>query len=407
MLCRFWQSGTCRYGEECRFSHGTPGKGPPVSQTVSVCPYFLSGSCRFGDSCRNSHAWDEPSFKEKGKWKGWKGWKGEGKWKGKGKGEREDSAEKQLTGPHLGKGSELLKVWSMPDDLGHDDGIETAILLHDRLCTGGSDQKLKLWRGEVVDGVVTLMEDNNVELVAAVTALCFHAESSWLFCGLADGQIKAYRQEPSAECTLTAHAGAITSLLVHASILLSGSRDATVRAWRHDGTCFACLATLPSSMGQVLALCVQGGLWLGAEQGVVLVTLETFQPATTIQLSAPVVDLICFENYIIVALADGVVKVFDSCGKEMCSHGPLGEHTTNTAVTLVRHPAGKMTLLCGQAFGYVTAYDMPDFSPRGTFCTGYGMDVTSIVDMGANSLFITCGLGGDVIVWRWRDRSLN
>lgn len=51
-----------------------------------------------------------------------------------------------------------------------------------------------------------------------------------------------------------------------------------------------------------------------------------------------------------------------------------------------------------------TVYDVPDFRPRGTFTTGYDGDVTAIVDMG-NGIFITCGLAGDVVIWRWDGRA--
>ena len=98
-----------------------------------------------------------------------------------------------------------------------------------------------------------------------------------------------------------------------------------------------------------------------------------------------------------------VVKVFDGTGAERHSHGPVGEHTTNTAVALLQHPHdGVMILLCGQELGYVTAYEVPEFRPRGTFTTGYQGDVTAIVDMGASGMFATCSFSGDVHLWQWQ-----
>lgn len=126
------------------------------------------------------------------------------------------------------------------------------------------------------------------------------------------------------------------------------------------------------------------------------------QAAGTITSTSQVVGFLSYEKCIIVGYANGVVKVFDASGNETFSHGPLGEHTTNTAVALMRHLGnGKTMLLCGQELGYVTAYDLPEFAPRGTFSTGYQGDVSAIVDMGADGLFVTCGLSGDVTIWKW------
>merc|ERR1719198_2198530 len=104
----------------------------------------------------------------------------------------------------------------MPEDQGHDDGISTAIAMTDRLCTAGRDQRLLLWQGgqnPSGEGLI-LQQDNEVGFDAPVTALLFHAESKWLFCGLASGLIKAYRQEPLGEAQMQGHTAPVTSLLI-------------------------------------------------------------------------------------------------------------------------------------------------------------------------------------------------
>merc|ERR1712070_1037369 len=98
---------------------------------------------------------------------------------------------------------------------------------------------------------------------------------------------------------------------------------------------------------------------------------------------------------------DGSVNIYDAGTGQRFSKGTLGEHTTNTAAAIVKHPSGKAILLCGQATGRVTAYDLPDITPRNTFVTGHEDSVTSIADMGADGLFTTCGLSGGVVIWRW------
>merc|ERR1712048_1144230 len=130
--------------------------------------------------------------------------------------------------------------------------------------------------------------------------------------------------------------------------------------------------------------------------------LQIMQSAGTVASSERVLCLLAFEGHVVVAYRNGVIKAFNPEGVETFSHGPLGHHNTNTAVALMRHPdGGKAILLCGQKLGYVTVYDLPEFRPRGTFSTGYDGDVTAILDLEQNGLFATCGLSGDVILWRW------
>merc|ERR1712216_144885 len=170
-----------------------------------------------------------------------------------------------------------------------------------------------------------------------------------------------------------------------------------------EGSGFACAATIESPLGGAQSLlAVNGGLWVGSERGICCINLRSLQVVGNIQSSARVVGLLSYQDCVIAAFADGVVRIFDVNGNEKFKHGPVGEHTTNTAVALQRHPTeGKDMLLCGQELGYVTVYDVPEFRPRGTFCSGYDGDITSIVDMGAGGVFVTCGLAGEVIIWRW------
>lgn len=425
MLCRFWQKGSCHYGDRCRYQHvGSPGpvggipSDMPSGKGMQVCRDFLRGQCSYGASCRYSHSEDFQKggggrgkggfFRSGGQGCGKGGFDGKGSGAYKGLGSMGGSI-KALTGPYLGKGSELLKLWYMPDNMGHDDGIYAACTMGDRICTGSKDGRLLVWTGQRNhQGTLCLVEDNEVEFRSPVTSVLFHADSKWLFCGLFDGQIKAYRQEPFAECTLVGHGEAVTSMLIHESVLLSGSHDGTIRAWQYDAgsASFRCAATVQSPLGQVFKIHVSppGSLWVGSQRGISCVSLETMQPVGNIESPARVVGLAPYQNSIIAAFANGVIKAYDAAGNEQFSHGPLGEHTTNTAIGMMRIPRiGKDILLCGQEFGYVTVYDMPDFKPRGSFTTGYDGDVMAIVDMMADGIFITCGLEGDVVLWRWED----
>merc|ERR1712194_208449 len=168
-------------------------------------------------------------------------------------------------------------------------------------------------------------------------------------------------------------------------------------------------ATIQNTAGSVFALLVQmpGSLWVGSQSGINCLRLQTMQSGGTVASTERVVCLASFETHVLAAYSNGMVKAFDSAGIETFSYGPVGHHISNTAMTLMCHPdGGKPILLCGQKRGVITVYDVPEFRLRGTFSTGYEGDVAAIVDLEQNSMFATCGLSGDVILWRWGSNGL-
>ena len=58
--CKFFQSGSCRFGASCRFQHPSGGlqssnqiqQNTPSSNT---CLYFAQGRCNQGTNCKFSH----------------------------------------------------------------------------------------------------------------------------------------------------------------------------------------------------------------------------------------------------------------------------------------------------------------------------------------------------------------
>lgn len=70
-LCRFFNNGFCKFGEDCNFSHELPASSSvdaavagvasstaivsTESNSTPLCRYFARGKCRYGDSCMFSH----------------------------------------------------------------------------------------------------------------------------------------------------------------------------------------------------------------------------------------------------------------------------------------------------------------------------------------------------------------
>lgn len=49
-LCKYYPTGSCKYGDSCRNLHTVPEsyESPP-------CKFFVSGRCKLGDTCRFRH----------------------------------------------------------------------------------------------------------------------------------------------------------------------------------------------------------------------------------------------------------------------------------------------------------------------------------------------------------------
>ncbi|GMH43698.1 hypothetical protein BSKO_11620 [Bryopsis sp. KO-2023] len=55
VLCKYYASGCCKYGNECRFTHDFG-----ATQSM-VCKFYLQGGCSYGDKCRYDHV--KPDWK--------------------------------------------------------------------------------------------------------------------------------------------------------------------------------------------------------------------------------------------------------------------------------------------------------------------------------------------------------
>merc|ERR1711957_694306 len=205
---------------------------------------------------------------------------------------------------------------------------------------------------------------------------------------------------------LEGHRRSIACLQVHTSVLISGSNDGTVRLWTRNpqiGRFQAHGPALQNPSGAVFDTAVMNdALWVAGQNGITCFDLGSLQARGTIPANHQVTGLRECSGFMIAAFRNGDIKVYDPSGTETFNLPSRGEHTSNISMELMMHPvAGKMMLLCGQQYGYVTAYDLPDFRPRGSFVCKNNSDVKAIVDTKVGGLFLTGGVHGDIMVWQW------
>mmetsp|Transcript_102724 Transcript_102724/g.257556 ORF Transcript_102724/g.257556 Transcript_102724/m.257556 type:complete len:408 (-) Transcript_102724:31-1254(-) len=311
------------------------------------------------------------------------------------------------TGPMLGKGSELQRVYNMPQHMGHNDGINCVCAVDDRVYTGGRDNNLFVWRGTPTPGGgFELAQDSVIDLGQSVTSLFYDAASRWLFCGLWNGDIQAFCKDPVVEDRLVGHRRSVASIVVHSSVVVSGSNDGTVRLWTRPSPQARWQAhgqPINNPSGAVAAVRIIGdGLWVGAQNGITCFDLNSLQPRGTIPANFPVTGLVECQGYMLATFRNGDIKIYDGAGNQTFHLPSRGEHTSNVSVECMMHPiANKPMILCGQQYGYVTAYDLPDFRPRGSFVCRNNSDVKAILDVKVGGMFMTAGAHGDIMVWQW------
>lgn len=352
-VCQMWVQGNCQRGERCRFSH-QPVNGYITSAAI---PGKAHGGISLFGKC--AHA-DIPGLK---------------------------------------------KSWSISEHQRRQAGVSSAVLADDRLYVAHGDGHLSLWKSaSLPTGGWDLQLCNEIALGSNASSLLFHSESKVLFCGLATGTIRCFRDECASQADLLGHTSAVTSLLIQESKLLSSSADGTCRIWSHDAAHgFICAATIQNPLGPISCIVATSmGLWMGCSKGVSCVNLQALQVTGGIEASAGVTKLACFQDSVIATYADGAIRIFDAGGQETKSLYCCGQATT--AVAVLRHPhQGKHMLLCGHGAGCISVYDLPQCQLQGEFCSGYNGAVTAVVDLAPWPAFATCGAVGEVVIWLWED----
>lgn len=345
----------------------------------------------------------------------------------RGKGGAFQQREANPTGPTLGPWSELKKLADLPYKLSHRDRITGSCLVGaDEIFTTGGPQCHRLRSFRVIPQPTPqglrfrLDQDKDIDMGTFISAMTF--ESPWLVVGLGNGALKAFNQDSKAEhpALNVVHTGQVNALVLKevngAACLLSAAEDGTFAIHTFRDGAFAqatqaSLATMGGASGPIKALQVLGtSLWLGAKTGVSVIDLQTLTVKGTVPVNPELRDMVTYEEggvpFCILALVNGGILILDSAGNPVFQRGPAGDHTSNTSISLVFHHVDqKFMLICGQDYGYCTAYDLPAFTPRGSFRVHEGSNITHLKEIRPGGqpqgLFVVGGATGDVSLWQF------
>jgi len=367
---------------------------------------------------------DRPDFREDGK--GGKGAKGKNSKGGK---RRDDDSNPFLssdqktepTGPLLGRGSELKKVYAIHPGsrYSHWNSVEAMSLFsQSSFVSASSDSHFIIWEAkEGGPNGIMIENKDTIECKSGGGCSSLHLfkideNNSMLFCGMQNGQIKCYHSNGKQMC-LSGHERTVTCLTVHLTpvgqpVLISASEDANIRLWVYNDSagCFNNTHTLNGQCGAVLSIQVLGVLlWIGGDDGISILNLEKLEfhkEKINRDQGAFCGPFLHYKQHIIAAFRDGSVIVYDSDGGHVFRKEQQGSHKSNIASALVFHEGIKDHLmLCGYRDGWVTAYDLPNFEARGSFVGVEGSDVTCILDLGVDGMFAVGGKQGDITLWQW------
>jgi len=283
----------------------------------------------------------------------------------------------------------------------HADAVSAVIMAEDAIYTASRDKLLKRWKAQkTAENRFELHADLEVPLGAA--CWCLLSAGEWLLCGLADGAIRAYSKS-GREATLAGHTKRVNCLLLHESVLLSGAGDGFVRCWQMNpqSQTFECTHSITEgiSNGVTCMSVLNEHLWVGGTSGVSLVELASLK--VTLQLAPKkfVAGLLQFQGHMIVAYADGSVRIFDAAGGEKLAQPPLKAGPVLSVVGLERGPR----VLCGHAKGQVSSITLPMFQFKTCWQALERCKVQSLCCAGHDGIFIVGGENGSLQLWQRDD----
>jgi len=165
-----------------------------------------------------------------------------------------------VSGSKDGPTNHKIRIWDLNKQTcvktlnGHTDWINVLCSTNDQfLFSGSGDRSVRMW--DVEKGKCLLKYENT----SFVLSLYYHAEQGLLYCGTYDGVIKAYdMRAPISQSaagntglskSVKAHQSGVLSLCYSNNVLVSGSKDQTIKLWDYRSTSirggsWSCMSTL-------------------------------------------------------------------------------------------------------------------------------------------------------------------
>jgi len=257
---------------------------------------------------------------------------------------------------------------------------------------------LKRWKpNKRPDGRMELHSDLTMTLPDSCYALLY--ANGFLFCGMWDGSIIAYSQDGS-NTVLQGHSRRVNHLLLHQSVLISGSADKDVRLWQvtPGSNAFSCTHTISESMpGAINRLHVLGEhLFVGGVSGLAMCNLTSLTVTKILPPTKSVADFLEFQGHIIVAYTDGSLRIFDAEGTLKSDVRPLA---AGPIVSIGGLDSGPRVLV-GHAKGQVSTITLPDFQFKTQFQAILGSRVETIRCVGHDGLFLLGFSNGTLHLWQ-------
>ncbi|KAK6118056.1 hypothetical protein DH2020_048221 [Rehmannia glutinosa] len=376
-----------------------------VKKIEKLCNHWVQGSCKFGDNCKYLHQWST------------------GDW------------------------------FSLLTSLEGHQQVVTGIALplgSDKLYTGSQDETVKFWdcqSGQLAGGVnlggavgcmlsegpwvfvgltnlvkgvechnrlrwrwVSGARDGVVPVVASVWIWDILAAPTWCTgCGRRQqfrerDHIVAWNIQTSTELSLDGPVGQVYSLVVGNDLLLAGTQEGTILAWKFNvaANCFEPAASLKGHTLAVVTLVVGGNrMYSGSmDQSIRVWSLETLQCVQTLPGHTDVVmSVLCWDHFLLSASLDKTVKVWAATetGKLEVTYTHTEEHGILTLCGMHDSEA-KPVLLCSCNDNAIRVYDLPSFSERGKI---FSKKEVRSIQIGPGGLFFTGDGSGQVRVWKW------
>lgn len=281
----------------------------------------------------------------------------------------------------------------------HADAVMAISMAGDCIYTASRDKILKRWKVGKNPATNRFELHNDIDVVLGETCWCLLHVGEWIFCGLGDGTIKGY-SKTGQDCTLRGHTKRVNCLLIHQSILVSGSSDNTVRCWQPDPATqtFTCTNTVSEGIpGAVQCIAVLGAtIWIGGTSGIGILDLTSLTVAVQPPPKKFLAGFLEFQGHMIAAYADGSLCIFDASGAPKHSQTPLAPGPILCLAGLESGPR----VLCGHAKGQVSSIELPMFKPKTYWQAMERCKVQKLVCAGHDGIFLIGAENGNLQLWQ-------